>query len=534
MSYIKNRQLYVNDAPFLIRGGELQNSSMSSAEYMRTRWEKLKSFNLNTVLGPVTWDQVEPEEGHFDFSELTQCIYDARSHGLKLVLLWFGAFKNGMSSYAPGWIKKDTKRFPRMKIRDGTTKKSVEVLSIFDERIKEADAKAFAELMKHIRKVDEDYLTVIMVQCENEAGLLGDSRDFSDLSNEAFNSSVPEDLLEFFKSDWHNMHYTLKNNIESFTYKLKGTWEEVFGLGERVDEIFMAYYYARYVDYVAYAGKQQYNIPIFTNVWQNEAASADAAGGGKPGKYPSGGAVGNVLDIWIKFAPTLSFISPDIYLNDYDERSQWYSHRNQPYFVPEHRRDAFGARRVLLMLGKYCAFGACPFGIDTLEEGNEYQDLLKLIQEVEFFILKAQQTPEKITGFYFDEYVEGETTTKEFITTKYKATIERSRVFGKPDTGYGMIIELSDDEFLLIGAGFQVRFSSLEEGRKVGFLRVAENVALPDGSLTTRRWFNGDETQSGNCVMMPNKNPDYAGYPVAITIGAETRIATASLYNYEI
>lgn len=90
-----SKQLIVNDAPFLILGAELQNSSMTDAAYMETVWPKMVDTNINTVLGCVTWEMIEPIEGQYDFETLDKVILGARKHGLHLVLLWFGSFKNG-------------------------------------------------------------------------------------------------------------------------------------------------------------------------------------------------------------------------------------------------------------------------------------------------------------------------------------------------------------------------------------------------------------------------------------------------------
>lgn len=97
-----SQQMIVDGKPFLMRAAELQNSSLSSAEFMSKQWQKLVDTNINTVLGSVTWEMIEPEEGHFDFKELDQVILGARKYGLKLVLLWFGSFKNGGSHSASG------------------------------------------------------------------------------------------------------------------------------------------------------------------------------------------------------------------------------------------------------------------------------------------------------------------------------------------------------------------------------------------------------------------------------------------------
>ena len=103
-------QLFVDDKPFLILGGELHNSSSSSLEYMKDIWPLLRESGMNTVLAGVEWALVEPEEGTFDFSLVDGLIKDARVNGLHLVLLWFGSWKNGQSHYVPGWIKEDYSR----------------------------------------------------------------------------------------------------------------------------------------------------------------------------------------------------------------------------------------------------------------------------------------------------------------------------------------------------------------------------------------------------------------------------------------
>ena len=85
-------QLIVDGAPFLVRGGELENSSASSADYLQELWPKLQAMHLNTVLAPAYWELIEPQEGHFDFSSIDHLVAGARQHRMKLVLLWFGSW----------------------------------------------------------------------------------------------------------------------------------------------------------------------------------------------------------------------------------------------------------------------------------------------------------------------------------------------------------------------------------------------------------------------------------------------------------
>ncbi len=184
----RTTQLVVDGAPFLVLGGELHNSSSSDLPYLQPAWERLVALGLNTVLAAVSWELVEPEEGRFDWTMVDGLIVEARRHGLRLILLWFGSWKNGQSTYVPLWVKRDYRRFPRARRRDG---RAVEVLSTFSDANRQADARAFGALLRHLREVDGADHTVIMVQVENEVGLLGDSRDRSGDAEAAFAAPVP-------------------------------------------------------------------------------------------------------------------------------------------------------------------------------------------------------------------------------------------------------------------------------------------------------------------------------------------------------
>jgi len=189
-------QLIVDGSPFLVIGGELRNSSSSSIAYMQPIWQRMRDLNINTVLTAVSWELIEPTEGRFDFTLVDDLLRDARSHDLRLILLWFGSWKNGMSSYIPLWVKQDIGRFPRVKFRSGET---IEVLSTVAEANWQADARAFAALMQHIAEVDANDHTVIMVQVENEVGVLGDTRDHSEAANRAYAGPVPPALTVYLQ-----------------------------------------------------------------------------------------------------------------------------------------------------------------------------------------------------------------------------------------------------------------------------------------------------------------------------------------------
>src|ERR1700735_4080309 len=187
-------QLIVDSKPFLVLGGELHNSSSSSIEYMKPVWPRLAAMHLNTVLLPVAWETIEPEEGRFDFSVVDGLLEGARANNLKLVILWFGAWKNTYSSYVPAWVKADTERFPRVQTSDG---RGTERLSPFSTAVRDADARAFAKLMRHLREADGDTHTVLMVQVENEVWVIPESRDYSPTANASFAAAVPSTLMNF-------------------------------------------------------------------------------------------------------------------------------------------------------------------------------------------------------------------------------------------------------------------------------------------------------------------------------------------------
>ena len=247
-------QLIVDGKPFLALSGELANTAPSNLDYMRHIFPILaRQVHLNTVLTAVAWGWIEPREGQYDFHLVDAAIELANQNDLRLVWLWFGSWKNGESNFAPGWVKADYDRFPRAQIQNG---RNVEILSTLSESNLQADAKAFAALMRHVKEVDKNH-RVIMAQVENEVGLLGDSRDRSPAANEAFAKPVPREFMDYLQKHKDNLLPEFRKIWEAAGFKTSGTWEEVFGKGVQTDEIFMGWNYARYVGKVAEAGKRE-------------------------------------------------------------------------------------------------------------------------------------------------------------------------------------------------------------------------------------------------------------------------------------
>ncbi|RPH30597.1 hypothetical protein EHM92_09360, partial [bacterium] len=272
-------QLIVHNKPFLMLGGELGNSSASDLKYMEPVWPKLKAMHLNTILMPVYWELVEPQEGAFDFALVDNLLASARKNGLKVVVLWFGSWKNSMSCYAPFWVKTDQKRFPRARTTNG---RAVEILTPFSDENKNADAKAFAAFMKHLRAIDGEQNTVVMIQVENEIGMIPTARDYCAEAEKSFAQPVPAELMAYLQKNKNSLTNELRQAWESAGMKASGTWEEVFGKGLSTDEIFMAWHFARYTNDVTQAGKKEYPLPMFVN-------AALIRPNYKPGQYPSAG-----------------------------------------------------------------------------------------------------------------------------------------------------------------------------------------------------------------------------------------------------
>lgn len=523
-------QLVVGGAPFLILGGELHNSSSSSLAYMRPIWERMVALNLNTVLAPVAWELVEPREGEFDFALVDGLIHEARRHGLRLILLWFGSWKNGVSSYVPAWVKRDYRRFPRARLAGG---QPAAVLSTLAEASWQADARAFAALMRHVRALDGAEHTVIMVQVENEVGLLGDSRDRSELAERAFAAPVPQELIEQLRQHQGELSTELAERWQSSSFRLSGSWEQLFGAGPATDELFMAWHYARYIDQVAAAGKAQYNLPMFVNAWLNAPESGNeswASGGQQPGDWPSGGPLPHTFDIWRAGAPQIDILAPDIYFGDFEGWCRKYTRGGNPLFIPEMRRGADGARYVFCAIGQYDAIGTAPFGIDSLEGPEEapIRASYALLRQLAQLILEHQGSG-TIVGFMLD--TQNPSLTRELGGYQLQIGLDRGPA-GQAEHGWGLIIATAEGIYIGAGYGFHVTFQPITPGPALVGIEAVDEGEYRDGSWATGRRLNGDETFSGSMWRFPLTSSDTSIFPIPI-LGPGTGISRCVVYRYE-
>lgn len=492
----KTTQLIVDDKPFLILGGELGNSSFTSLEYMEPVWSRLTAMNLNTVLAPVYWELIEPVEGTFDFELLDKLINEARNHDLRLVLLWFASWKNSMSSHAPSWVKKDFKRFPRIKDDKG---RSHEILSPFSDNNLQADLKAFLALMKHIREFDRADQTIIMVQVENEIGMLPVARDYHPLANEKFGEDIPVEFIHYLKNNKNDLVPEFKEIWAANGFKESGTWEEIFGKGLHTDEIFMAWYYSKFTHSIIEAGKAMYPLPMFVN-------AALIRPGRKPGSgYPSAGPLPHLMDIWKAGGPSIDFLSPDFYFPNLKHWCDLYVRQHNPLFIPEHRFDNTVAAKAAFTIGHYEGIGFSPFSIENANDPQN-EPLGKMYQLID------QLTP-LITEHHGQGRIEGVLLDKEhqesiFQLGNYEFTIRHSYTLGYEansgddiwDMAGAVIVQTGENEFYIAGSGIVATFKNIDNPKLIVGILKTEEGRFEDGQWKVIRHLNGDQTHQGRHI----------------------------------
>jgi beta-galactosidase GanA len=475
-------QLIVDGKPFLMLSGELHNSSSSSLEYMTSIWPQLSAMGLNAVVTPLSWELIEPVEGQYDFVLVDGLLAQARHDHQRIVFLWLASWKNGMSSYPPAWVKQDTHRFPRVEVKG----REVELLSPAASSTQQADARAYAALMQHIKEVDSTDHTVLMMQVENEVGVLGDSRDRSAAADRTFASPVPADLTRYLKAHHDTLYPRLRELWDENGDKTSGTWPEVFGKTSRADEIFMAWSYARFIHAVTAAGKAAYNIPMYVNTW---LAENDA----QPGSFPSGGPEPWVVDVWKAAGSAIDFYAPDLYAPDFVEWCQRYHRDGNPLYMPETRGGSPGAANVFYAVGQEAGFGFSPFAIE--DEMDPKQDLALSYKAIAGLapLLLEHQAAGDVHGFLLDK----QHPSADFTINGYYLHVSLDSIFGShTETGYGLIMTTGTDEFLGVGKGFRASFT-VASGPNVGIASVDEG-RFEEGKWVPSRRLNGDENDQGS------------------------------------
>ncbi len=524
-------QLVVDGKPFLILGGELGNSSAACAQDIEYIFPNLQRMGLNTVLVPAYWDLIEPVEGNYDFTLTDKVLEQARKNDLKVVFLWFGAWKNSMSCYAPLWFKENYKKYPRAYTQNG---KPLEIASAFSENVLNADRRAFTQWLKHLAEADREAGTVIMIQIENEIGMLEEARDYSRAANKAFHADVPGEFIAYLTKNKKQLHPQILKKWEAQQCPTQGNWQTVFGKDLYTDEIFMAWHYARYVEQLAQTARSIYNVPLYVNAAMNSR-------GRKPGEYPSAGPLAHLIDVWRCGAPNIDILAPDLYDNGFKDWVAQYHRPNNPLFIPEIRLTDNDGVRAFYIFGEHDAMGISPFSIEDAIK-SPHPNLTKAYS-------KLKEMMPLITRYQGKGVMQGMLFTQEdmekvledddlVLTCKHNFTLPwdpRATDGSTWPEGGALLIKLAENEYILAGSGVVVEFATKEEflsrgeakvlgedgfvkqggqqaadkvgtkpsgwkGMRCGIGLVDEVKVNADGSFSYMRRLNGDQDHQGRHV----------------------------------
>ncbi len=478
--------LLVDGQPFLMLGGQAHNSSAWPGMLPHV-WSAIEALHANTLEVPIYWEQIEPQPGKFDFSIIDTLLVQARERNKHLVLLWFATWKNGSNHYMPEWMKRDSKKYPNLTDNKGEL---VDSPSPHSTEAMKADANAFTAVMRHLKEADQQH-TVIMVQVQNEPGSWYSVRDYSAKAQKLFESQVPKELL---KSD---VLKALNKPVVS-----NGTWSEVFG--KDADEYFHAWSVARYIEFVAAAGKAVNPLPLYVN-----AALRDPLSNPSAGTYESGGPTDNVISIWKAAAPSIDLLAPDIYLSG-SERVlkvlELYSRSDNALLVPEIGSNNENVKYLYKVLA-HGGIGFSPFGIDNNGEGT-VEDANKRFESLgkEYSVLSTMMREMAEWAFEgkISAVVEPEDHSEQTIDLgSWEAIVtfgggRRGMQSNDKPVGKGMVVKLDDNEFLLTGTNCRFTFkpSGKNEGKPWQYLKVEEGT-FENGKFNFLRIRNGDETDWG-------------------------------------
>jgi beta-galactosidase GanA len=419
-------------------------------------------------------------------------IAEAREHGMRLVLLWFGTWKNGSGHYMPRWMKAEPEKYPRVIGKDG---RRVDSPSPHSKATLEADVRAFSALMRHLRRTDPLH-TVILVQVENEPGTWGSVRDYSPAAEALFQAPVPEELLrELGKRE-----------------SAGSNWPAAFGAD--ADEFFHAWSVARFIGEVAAAGKREYALPLYVNAALRDPLRPPPP----PSYYESGGPTDNVLSIYKAAAPMVDLLAPDIYLSDgvrHRKVIELYARDDNALFVPETGTAPEFARYCFVALGAG-AIGWAPFGVDYVAVANEPIGAPRHNEQTlaQFALNYRTVGPmmRELAKLSFEGKLhaaaEEPSEPRQFIDLgRWHAVVsygvkpfgpEREPRGNPEPVGRVLVGELGPEEFLVAGLFCRVHFSAsdAESGAQREYVRVEEGT-FENGVFRPIRIWNGDQTDWG-------------------------------------
>ncbi len=497
-----------NNHPFIPLGLQVNNSSTGDRELLDREFLALKRFGGNLLEAPVYWFRTEKQEGRFDFSDVDDLLRRAREENVFLILLWFGFNKNGHPNYAPEWIKLHPETYWLAKGPDGA---DVASLSPVCEATMKADGRAFSEFMAYLKKADGTQRTVIAVQVENEIGLANTDLDYRKESLEEYRKPVPELLCRTVLED---------SGVEP----AGNTWKSRFG--RHAHEAFMAWKSARYVEYVASAGKAAYNLPMTINVMlgENDFEEAGIC-------YNSGAAVGRVLDIYKAAAPSVDLICPDMYVparEQYLRVIRRYRREDNPLFIPEcsplgiasamNMMEAFGDYGCIGMAG-FGGLGTLDVNGELLPEAAEVAMSMKAVRAISPLLIKYHGTG-RIHAIVQQEFMD-----RQYLRLENYHVVAKfiNRIPGRTSSrintndpanrdvlearGRAILVQTEEHEFFLAGCGVRAEFRCRPDPlAEDGFSRLLSRqngtlnfLSVEEGHFEEDRWIcdrcrNGDES----------------------------------------
>jgi Domain of unknown function (DUF5597)/Glycosyl hydrolases family 35 len=484
-------RLLVDGEPFLMLGAQAHNSSASDLPAMSRFFDGVTQLGANTAEAPVYWELVEPEQGRFDFRLVDALVDQARAAGVRLVLLWFGSWKNGEMQYAPAWVKRDRSTYARV-IGPGGDQR--DVLSPLGTAARDADARAFASLMSHLRSIDESSRTVILVQVENETGLMGSDRDHSPDANRQFGGAVPVELMEYLGRHRAALAPSLDQAWAAGGRRASGTWTEVFG--ELGAEAFSAWHIARYVDAVAAAGKREYPLPMYVNAWLVNPGDERA------GRWPSGGPTVHVLDVWKAAAPHIDLLAPDFYQPKVEQIAALYARPDNPLLVPEIALQPHYAAFAFPILARFDGLGVAPFGVEGQADGEAAQGTEEYARDYRVLrplvpLLARYQGTGRLQAIVQD--VDPRQVLSVGARVRLVASFPKRYDLAGP-IGGGLVIELAPDDLVVAGVNIDFVVRDLEAPLVDPHQWAARQpvVSIEEGTFDGERWvagrrLNGDE-----------------------------------------
>ena len=497
-----------NGKPVLLLGLQVNNSSTGDPEMLDREVQAVRYFHGNLLEAPLYWFRTEREPGVFDFTDFDALIRRCREAGLYLILLWFGASKNGHPNYVPEWVKLHPETYHIAMSRDGG---HVPSLSPHCAATLEADSRAFAALLRHLKEVDGDTHTVMAVQVENEMGLANTDMDYSPQAQALYRQPVPRVLWDVTLEDCG-------------VVPSGSSWKSRFG--RYAHEAFEAWSHARYMNAVAEAGKAEYDLPMLINVMLGEQGYEEAGA-----CYNSGAAVGRVLDIYRRAAPAIDLICPDMYEPDRDRYRRVlgrYARADNPLFIPESAPAGLAnAMNLMEAFGDFGCIGMAGFGASgtldnsgaLLPEAETVAQSFRAVQSLAPLLIRYHGTGRihAITQREFadrqyiclpDWHIEAK-----FINRMPGRTSSRVNTHDPANAdvlsarGRGLLIQTGENEFFLAGCGIRADFRHrpdplledsypLLQSRQNGtlnFLTVEEGHFEGDAWVVDR-YRNGDES----------------------------------------